>query len=254
MDNNRKKPGKLDIITIALAALALIGTAVCFLNRDMLILFQGIRMYRIYLAASLILLGGSGVLAVCTVCLHAAEKKRLMAAQAELLAQQEESLRETRKQTAKLSVEGELNAAVIREMLVAQSKGRWAFAYQLIYDCVEQMEQMDSYQERLATLLENNGADSLQDTVEVVDQVEQYLCRNVRNVLNFMDVADDDAADQVRVKLLSCKEDNQNLLTQTRDFIYALAEFLNDQGGKADMRLLNTYRTTILQSLKEGAL
>ena len=69
-----------------------------------------------------------------------------------------------------------------------------------------------------------------------------------------MAVADDDAGDKVKEKLESCREENKKLLEQTRDFVYAMAEFLNKQGEKTDTRLLESYRTTLLSTIKEDIL
>ena len=116
-----------------------------------------------------------------------------------------------------------------------------------IDDCVTVSRELDK-------LLDDNGAEALKDTGEILDQVEQYLCRNVRSALNFMAVADDDAGDKVKEKLESCREENKKLLEQTRDFVYAMAEFLNKQGEKTDTRLLESYRTTLLSTIKEDIL
>ena len=43
------------------------------------------------------------------------------------------------------------------------------------------------------------------------------------------------------------------LLNQTRDFIYAMADFLNDQGGKADTRLLESYKDTLLSTIHKDS-
>ncbi|MCR5304510.1 MAG: hypothetical protein K6E33_08110, partial [Lachnospiraceae bacterium] len=184
--------------------------------------------------------------------LYYQSRKRMMKEQAMSAAQKEEQDEAEKRRKAKLSVKGDLDARTVKELLMEESRGRWSFAYELIYECVEQMEQMDSYQDRLKNLLMNNGADALTNTEDLLNQVEQYLCRNVRNVLNFMEVADNDSSDQVRVRLMTCKDENQKLLAQTRDFIYAMADFLNNQSGKADMRMLESYRNTILESIREG--
>ena len=106
----------------------------------------------------------------------------------------------------------------------------------------------------ISSFLIYKAADALNDTEDVLNQVEQYLCRNVRSVLNFMGVADDADVDKVRVKLNGCREENKKLLDQTRDFVYAMADFINDQGGKTDLRLLETYRSAIISSLSAPVL
>ena len=117
---------------------------------------------------------------------------------------------------------------------------------------------MDEYQEKLVHLLETNGADSLSNTNEVLDQVEQYLCKNVRKVLNYMDVADEDNerdVGQVSLRLTACHEEGQKQLQQVQEFLFALAEFLNKQGDDDNsMDLLNIYKSTILSSIQDESL
>ena len=69
-----------------------------------------------------------------------------------------------------------------------------------------------------------------------------------------MSVADDDAKDEVRNKLDNCAEENKGLLAKTKDFIYALADFLNNQGEKTDLRMLETYKNTILNTMKNQSI
>ena len=121
-----------------------------------------------------------------------------------------------------------------------------------------QLDIMDEYQEKLVHLLETNGADSLSNTNEVLDQVEQYLCKNVRKVLNYMDVADEDNerdVEQVSLRLTACHEEGQKQLQQVQEFLFALAEFLNKQGDDDNsMDLLNIYKSTILSSIQDESL
>lgn len=238
----------------ALVAMVLIIAALIYvlLNKDYIIMYYGIRTQRL-LKNVLIILAAASVL--CNVVVQGVlyfRHRKLVQEIAENEILNEENAEAERRKNAKLSVRGDLDARTVKELLIEESRGRWSFAYELIYGCVEQMEQMDSYQERLKNLLMNNGAEALSNSEDVLNQVEQYICRNVRNVLNFMEVADDDSSDEVRVRLIKCKEENQKLLNETRDFIYAMADFLNNQSGKADMGMLERYRNTILDSIREG--
>ena len=237
----------LIVLVVILAALIFVLT-----NRDNIITYYRLSTWN---AAMITLAALFAAALICNALIQAVfyrERQKHLHEQAMNEAKNEEDAEEERRRKAKLSVRGDLDARTVKELLVEESRGRWFFAYEQIYECVEQMEQMDSYQDRLRNLLLNNGAEALSNSEDVLNQVEQYICRNVRNVLNFMEVADDDAADEVRVRLMKCKEENQKLLTQTRDFVYAMADFLNNQSGKADMRMLERYRDTILDSIREA--
>ena len=249
MAGQQKKGGPMVPAGILMFVFAAIMVLAPWLLRDTLILYYGIRLWRV---VQIGLLAGAGAFAVGGVLFLGAAAKgrrqgRLQEEKQQLI--EEEGRREERRRSARLSVEGEMDARTVKELLIHEAKGRWESQSARIFDCVEQMEQMDSYQDRLARLIRDNGAESLSDTEEMLDQVEQYLCRNVRSVLNFMAVADDDAREQVGERLTECREQNRSLLSQTRDFLYALAEFLNKQGGQTDTRLLNTYRETILKTI-----
>ena len=85
--------------------------------------------------------------------------------------------------------------------------------------------------------------------------MEQYLCKNVRKVLNYLDVADSDVEKDVRLveeKLVVCHEEGQKQLQQVQEFLFALTEFLNKQGEDDNsMEMLDIYKTTILSSIEE---
>ena len=57
--------------------------------------------------------------------------------------------------------------------------------------------------------------------------------------------------EEVSGKWQGCYEENQNLLGQTKDFIYAMTDFLNSQSGEADTRLLETYKDTLLKTIRK---
>ncbi len=250
----RIKVKAFDII-LPLAVLVLGGILLgWFLNYDEIVMYDGIRHFRL---VRNLLCGGCIAGLGATVVYYIARIagiKRELERQALVDHEMEAAQYSARRQRAKLSVDGQMDATAVRALLEDQTKGKWSSLFENIYGCVEQMEQMDSYQARLDKLLDDNGAEALKDTGEILDQVEQYLCRNVRSALNFMAVADDDATDKVKEKLDSCKEENKKLLEQTRDFVYAMAEFLNKQGEQTDTRLLESYRTTLLSTIKEDIL
>lgn len=252
-DNNNKGKGvALAAVLIFLTVAAVVLLIILLLGKNSAIMYLGVRLYRMLCT---VLGVAAGVLAVGSVgsVVYSVRQRRLyIEGQAEKSFAEDERRRLEQRKNAALSVDGEMDAATVRRLLEEQSRGKWSAAYTEIYECVEQMEQMDSYQERLGKLLADNGADRLADTEDILNQVEQFICRNVRSVLNFMAVADEDALPQVKERLNACREENKALLQQTRDFIYAMADFLNDQGGKADTRLLETYRNTILSTIGNG--
>ena len=77
-----------------------------------------------------------------------------------------------------------------------------------------------------------------------------------RDCLTVIDRRDINASSQelVNERLVKCHADNGALLKQTKDFIYAMADFLNNQGDKTDTSLLECYKNTLQQTMRGGAL
>ncbi|MBO6015386.1 MAG: hypothetical protein J6P60_02220, partial [Lachnospiraceae bacterium] len=167
----------------------------------------------------------------------------------------EQEMLEQEAKAPKLSVKDKLDNAHMQKLLTEHKNNDWSALSDPISKCIAQLEQMDDYQERLSRLLKNNGADLLYDTEDVLDRVEQYICKNVRKVLNYMDVADPklpEDVDMLHTKLDDCHEKNHDQLRQTQEFIFALTDFLNQQGdSENDVSMLEIYKKTILDSINE---
>ena len=87
-----------------------------------------------------------------------------------------------------LSVKEKLDNASLREILNSMKKGKWSALEDEIDVTIRQLKQMDTYQERLHGILDQNDVKALSDTEEILDQAEQVLCQNVRKVINYMNV------------------------------------------------------------------
>ena len=191
----------------------------------------------------------AGILAVLSLILMVASRRRTAGKENYAEEQRTEKI----PQTADLSVRSGLDAEKIQELLQEKLEGEWGIYKNEIGSCLDQMKTMDRYQNKLNRLLKENGADTLNDTEEILERVEQYLCKNVRKVLNYMNVADtNDVSDQemIQNKLKNCEEANSVQLDQTQQFLFALTEFLNRQGDEdTGTDMLEMYRQTILDSL-----
>ena len=124
-----------------------------------------------------------------------------------------------------------------------------------LHKCKDQLSEMDKHQENLEKLLQNNGAETLSDTKDVLDQVEQYLCKNIRKVLNFLEIADptkNKETDKVNQQLDDCIADGEEKLGQVKQFLNAVVEYLNQQGdGDEEIKMMELYKNTILEVLQE---
>ena len=159
------------------------------------------------------------------------------------------------KAASKLSASRKLRNHELRELLNGYAEGDFSSIRSVIDPCITQMNKMDDYQERLHVLLTNNDAGALSDTEEILDRAEQYLCRNVRKVLNYMSIADSSRPEErsmVKDKLSDCCSENADVLRQVQEFLVALTEFLNHQGeSEQDISMLEIYKKTILDSIQE---
>lgn len=176
------------------------------------------------------------------------EKLEQYAAQSDLEYKQKKS-------EAYLSISGKLDSSYIQKLLEKKADDEWISLDEQILCMRDQLEDMDRCQKRLSRLLSENGATSLSSTQEVLDKVEQYLCRNVRKCLNYMGAADPmepDDIDMVSEHVDACITDNKEKLKQIDDFIRTVVEFLNKQGdeeAESSISLLDVYKKTILESI-----
>ncbi len=168
-----------------------------------------------------------------------------------------------------LKVKGELDPVQIRNNLIGESD-KWLETISQLYpqergemnaaitSVKETMIQMDDYQLRLKNLLDNNGADALRDTEEVLDRVEQHICRNVRKLLNIMTVSSPKTKndiDVVKLTATNCAEDNRRLLKTTKEFMVAITEFLNSQGDSgSSIGEIEVYKKALASQIEEGGI
>ena len=225
-----------------------IGILMLVLSKDSVVISIGIRSYRGLYQGGLI---AEVALVILFLILSLRDARKKNAAKKE----EREQSADRQKLEADLPVNGRLTDVKVRELLKENDSGKWRALQDAIGGLAAQMCQMDSYQERLANLLTSNQASTLGDTEEVLDQVEQYICRNIRKVLNYMTVYDpasqEDAAALEKL-IEECRDANQEQLTQTKEFVFALTEFLNRQGDSSqDTYSLELYKKLILDSIKE---
>lgn len=241
--------------SIVMEFIAIIGFAITFAKYDSIVMYAGIkmlRMIRIGFGAGMGLFGITTAVGFINNVRYENEQLRL---EAERQLAIEEHTEYEIKRNAMLSVENhKLDPEFVSRCLAEQGDIKWQKFYKTIRLCVKQFEQMDDYQARFSKLLTSNGANALNDTEDVIDQVEQYMCKNARTVINFMMVADYDAEGDVEQKLDMCYQENEKLLAQTKDFIYAMTEVLNSQGGQSDTRLMETYKETLLSTIHKESM
>ena len=233
-----KKKRGFFITALVLFIAAGAGFAVLILEKDNFVIYYGLNAYRALRSVSAAAVIALGLLTL-TAYLFTNRKT--------------DSSEETQPVKAPtLSVKEKLDNSSLRKLLLQASKGKWAGLSEELGVMISQLQQMDTYQERLHTLLQDNDIKALSDTEEVLEQAEQSLCQNVRKFINYMNVFDEKDAEVIRTSAAKTIEKNNEQLSQVRDFVVAVTDFVNQQGStRQDPDLLNTYKNMILDSLKE---
>ena len=65
----------------------------------------------------------------------------------------------------------------------------------IVEKCLGQMDKMDSYQERQRALINENAAVYLEDTISVLNNSEERICKTIRTIINYLVIFDKDSSD-----------------------------------------------------------
>ncbi|MCR5418607.1 MAG: hypothetical protein K6E84_06800 [Lachnospiraceae bacterium] len=234
-------------VVLAVFAVAIGGVLIA---KDNIVIYLGIRMFRLLKYGVI----GAGVIggAACLTS-SAVTYSRMQDKLEEGKARQQALEEQHRRQTARLSMQDKLDSSVIRQILEQKKTEGWSSVSEDINECIRQLLTMDDYQDKLQKLLETNGADTLYDTEDVLDQAEQGILRNVRKVINYMEVSDSDKSEdtgRIAERLSECLSQNREILRQSQEFVFALTEYLNRQGDSGnDVSMLEIYKKTILEAI-----
>jgi hypothetical protein len=182
--------------------------------------------------------------------------KARLATQAEIRQREEEQEIES-KPTLSHSA-GSYDPIDIRRRLVRLKEQRPDLS-NLLEKCETQMDAMDRRQEKLKELLDLNEADWLRATEELLDEVEQFTCKNFRKVINRGIVSDlEDAnvfsqdekysTDQELIEAVLAG--NQTELDEIKKFLADLADLISEQSDNSQTRL-ESWMKVIRDSLKK---
>ena len=251
-----KKNKVRSVIGVIAFVIALILKIVVGMFTDILVVYGGIRLFGVLSAMTTILLIAGAVAGAGTLAM-------LFISRSELRKQQAIESAESNAGPV-LKVKGKLRNSLITEgdkwlSIISSNNPNEADEMDVALENVKAtMAQMDDYQLRLKNLLDSNGADALRDTEEVLDGVEQHICRNVRKLLNIMTVSSPNTQndlDVVELTAKNCAEDNNRLLKTTKEFIVAVTEFLNSQGDSGSgINEVEVYKNALTTQIEEGGI
>ena len=242
------------IAAFLLTAASAIAWIMVEMNKSQIIIDHGINGYRSYVSVTtglFVVFALAALISAVTGAVAESRRRR----------QEEEAAGRARpaadaKKRASLSVDGTLDPEEIRQYLLTKGGEEWYRYRGNIRTCIGVMDEMQECLNRLDTLLDMNGAESLRDTQEVLRQVQQHICRNMRKVINHLSAVDVDSPEAeagIRQRFGKCISDSNEKLDKVNAFLVSLSDFLNTQGEDSSaLDMLDIYKGTILESIGEG--
>lgn len=236
-----------------------VGTLVSFLtkiylsfNKEDFIIVNGIRSYKTFSNISTILSIIFLIILISFSILQALDyfknQKLQRKIEEENIRKEKEKLENIKLNSSYLSSSKELIEKTIREHLETAYMGKWNILEEELKNLYIQSTKMDDLQEKLKSLITKNDASVLNDTEEILEKAEQDLLKNIRKVMNYMDVCDPDTFEEkekVKISAQNCYFQNKEILNTTSDFLMALTEFLNSQGDENSLSILNEYKDAL---------
>ena len=124
----------------------------------------------------------------------------------------------------------------------------------LINRCVEQMDRIDAYQARHKSLLDANEAIYLEDTIEIIDESEKRICRNIRNIINCCILVEDSksSVNELDGNIISSSlaENEEELNTVATLLRYSVAYINNyNRNGVSDRSELDAWLKVMKSSM-----
>lgn len=232
----------------SLVIVAVFLEAALFFLKDIIIINLGITLYR-YVSyfvhlVSAVLLFNVGVSVI--------RRQKDRELKASILAQREQDNEMDKNTESCLAVKKELDPAEIQYLLCKRNReGEPSFVRQVYGAALHQMQTMDTYQEKLNNLIAVNEAENLSDSKIIFEQCEQYICRNVRKLMNKAELSftetgiDDPEYEQIL-------QANENVLDKVDELMHSIVDFLNNQGDSTnEITMLDMYKSTIQDILLE---
>ena len=117
---------------------------------------------------------------------------------------------------------------------------------QLVDRCIAQLDRMDTYQARHRALLQANEAIYLEDTIEILDQSERRMCRNIRNIINcciLIEDTDKDVNELDQSIITGSLADNEEELGAVATLLRYSVAYINNynRNGVSDRRELDAW-------------
>ena len=219
----------------------LLGAA-ALLNRDAVIINWGIRMWKVVRAAGVVLLAGGCLLAAAGLVKGIGAKKK-----------KEAIIRDSQLDTSKDLKNHELRAA-FNNLLNSPD---WEKDYEMStlgHRFIDQMKQIDDYQERLGKLLSTNAVkEEMSDWEEVLNRAEVKMCLTMRKGINCLQVYSQEDRLAAIEKIRGYIADNDRILDQVKGFMFAATDFINHRGDSKydEISEIGVYKDALYKVLED---
>lgn len=247
MNRRKKATNGAGIVGVVLAGFGLLALLLSnTLAKNWLIICLGIRVFRTVLMAEIAIVGVGVIILIISAIPFL---KNQMVYQRER--KQAQARQQQKAQFWEHYAENDGDPELIRKRLNQLWREMPALDA-LIRRCLNQMDQMDDLQARQEVLIKSNGALYLKDTVEVLNNVERRICRNLRSIINFC-IVEDDPTQIAAPRIEKILADNELKLSDSKELLKVSAEWINqyDSGFKSDFSEVESWISTIRESLKE---
>ena len=124
---------------------------------------------------------------------------------------------------------------------------------EIVEKCLNQMDRMDSIQDRYTTLIQANDAIYLNDTISAINDTETRLCHNIRSIINCCILVEDGSStfSEFDMKIIDkALNQNETELQNANKLTHYAVNYINNyqQNGITDMNELNAWIKVMEQS------
>lgn len=209
----KNKAKLITVLGIAIAAAGAAGRIFVNAGKSEIVIYNGIAAFRSYLTIAQAVIYAGCAVALLGIILTITSRNSKKAEK-----QQEEKVESNRRQKKK-----SYTPEVIRES-IAEFQGKYPDFP--LDKCLSQLDQMDNYQARLRELLDSNDLDAFAYTEDILKDVENELCRDIKSFTNYMIVSDDPNVTMSKYKDMLAR--NEKRFGYVQSLLLTLADFVNE--------------------------
>ena len=209
----KKRGPAIFLAGIILTVSGLMGRMVVTKQRNEIVVYKGIATFRTYLGIENTVLVVGLLLSVIGIIVLIASRNSRKADE-----KNKETIEKTRRQKKK-----SYSPEDIRENIRTYQKEYPEFPLDL---CLQQLDEMDTYQSKLRELLDSNDLEAFAYTEDILMDVEIELCRDIKSFTNYMIVTADPNVTMDRYKSMLAR--NEERFGYVKSLLITLADFVNE--------------------------